>query len=88
MIKIRLKTVSYTHLAAVDAAEVFVNGESVGKRIGAPYCYPLPLREGENMVEIVLSTTPVYLTPDPRSAFTILPPLGIAEPPLRCRAAE
>ena len=74
--------------AAVDAAEVFVNGKSVGKRIGAPYCYPLPLREGENTVEIVLSTTPVYLTPDPRSAFTILPPLGIAEPPLRCRAAE
>ncbi len=69
----------------IDTAEVLVNGKSAGVRIGTPYCYPMDLQAGENKVEILLPTTPVFLEPDPKSAFTVLPPFGMCKAPLRAK---
>ena len=65
---------------AYDAVEVFVNGESLGMELAAPFRYDLTekLTEGENIIRIEAATTlerQSHSFPNPYAAFTgPLPP--------------
>ena len=67
---------------SVDVARVLVNGQAAGTCVGAPYCVEIPLRKGDNMVAVEVMTTPVYRVPDHHSGMTVLPPLGMTDPPM------
>ncbi|EMS69603.1 glycosyl hydrolase [Ruminiclostridium cellobioparum] len=64
-----------------DAVEVFVNRKSCGRRIGTPYDFELVLEQGENVIAIELSTTPVWRAGDAWSALAVLPPFGLRSRP-------
>ncbi len=65
-----------------DAAEVFVNNKSAGKRIGMPYRFHIELDEGDNRLVIELASTPVWSSGDDWSSLTVLPAFGLSQKPV------
>ncbi len=65
-----------------EGIEVFLNGESLGARISAPYVFDMAgkLQEGENHLRIELATTVVNAVPDGISCQGAIPPTGIRRP--------
>ena len=67
--------------SGIDVAEILVNGSSAGVQMGAPYLFDVTFPKGENKIDIVIPTTPVWESGDDRSSLTVLPPFGMQEYP-------
>lgn len=63
-----------------ECAEVFLNGESCGMRVCGPFRYDITekLKEGQNTLKILVSTTLANALQDPVSMYVPLAPTGIS----------
>lgn len=68
--------------AVGQTAEVRLNGKHVGTRLFAPYRFHISdaVREGENILEIIVTNTCVYEQPDRFSRFMLIKPSGLLGP--------
>ncbi|MHA6483296.1 glycosylhydrolase-like jelly roll fold domain-containing protein [Paenibacillus sp. strain BS8-2] len=71
---------------AFETAEIYLNGESVGVRIAAPYRFDISklIREGRNSIAIEVTNTLVLETPDIFSRLGQLEPSGLLGPVRLC----
>ena len=62
-----------------EVAEVWLNGTYLGARINAPYKFSMAdaLTEGENRLEILVTSNPAHRRRDLFSTFIQLPPTGL-----------
>lgn len=63
-----------------ECAEVFLNGESCGMKVCGPFRYDITekLKEGQNTLKILVSTTLANALQDPVSMYVPLAPTGIS----------